>query len=694
MAQVMPWGGTYKLIGELSTPTNAFTLDSASLGVLDGNNYLNGRVTDDLTDRVLNIEISRGRNDQFTDFQTGTMTLTLANNDRELDPVNQSSRFWDPVTYTSGVTIRRKMTLYYGDTPIFTGRIADVDIAYEPTSSPNTRSTVVIDVVDDFNLLANIYLETYNPATQLSGARVNAILALAEVAYAGATNIAVGTISCLDDPIADQTRLLDALQAVNATERGSMFYEGDGTLVFTNRLTGSPVSPKVFADDGTGQSYATQSIVYGQENLFNRITAIPIDSLTPGFAEDSASQASFGILGMSLSGLLCSDAVAQTLAEYILSLFSTPSYRFDQMGVVFVGNNISVANQQTIIDLELGDAVRVVKTFATGSPTKIYQNVVIEHIQHSISPQQHNISYRFSPASFTTYAKTATGSGTGSAAADGYKIVLKTASGTGGATAGDEAVGLHIAPRDATGTGTGTQTAEGLHTAIRTATGDGSATAGDTAIGLHIAPRTATGDGTGSSTVTVLHTVYRDATGTGTGGATALRLLTAFSTATGTGTGGATAIGLRIVDKTASGSGGATAGSAASGEVKYLMILDDATAGKLDVSILAEFGRYNRTATGSGAGSETAIRLRIVPRTATGAGIGSSLAEGAKTLALILDSATMGLLDTNTLDANKVRTASGSGGATAGDTAIGSTSPVVILDSATLGLLDTNTLAA
>ena len=73
MAQVMPWGGEYSLIAELGLPANFFTLDNATLGVLGGNCYLDGRANDDLTDRVLSIDVSRGRHDQFQEFQSSTM---------------------------------------------------------------------------------------------------------------------------------------------------------------------------------------------------------------------------------------------------------------------------------------------------------------------------------------------------------------------------------------------------------------------------------------------------------------------------------------------------------------------------------------------------------------------------------------------------------------------------------------------
>jgi len=606
MALVMPWGGTYSLIAELGLPQNVFTLDNASLGVLGGNCYLDGRANDDLTDRVLDISISRGRHDQFQDFQSSTMSIKLSNNDRELDPVNQSSRYWDPVTESSGVTIRRRVTLYYGTTAVFSGVITDIDISYDPASSMITQSTVDISVADDFVVLANTYLDEVLPTSQLSGARINAILDLPEVDYQGAVDIDAGTVICLDDPIAFGTRTLDALQQVAATERGYLFMRGDGTLRFTDRVVGSPTILKLFSDDETGTKYSTLSIVYGQENLYNRVTCTPIDSVNPGLAENAASISTFGVSALSLNNLLFSDADAQDLADYMLSLYQLPSYRFDGMTIIFAGNQVSLADQAAIIALDLGDTVRINKTFAIGSPSQIYQNVAIEHVDHKISPTAHQITFKFSPAQFATFTKSATGSGSSSQTAIGLHIADRTAVGAGSATAGDSAVGLHIAPRTATGTGVGTETAVGLRSALRSATGAGSATAGDTAIGLHIAPRTATGSGTGSSTSD--------------------EVLTAIRTATGSGTGSETAVGVRVVERSATGSGAGT---------------EDA--------IASFFSTFTVTATGSGTGTETASGTKVVMKTASGSGTGTQTTTETVVFVLILDDATRGLLNTSTL---------------------------------------------
>lgn len=591
MAQVMPWGGEYSLIGELGLPQNPFTLNNATLGVLDGNCYLDGRVYDDLTDRVLSIDVSRGRHDQFQDFQSSTMAVTLSNNDRELDPVNQSSRYWDPATETSGVTIRRKVTLFYGTTPIFTGLITDIDISYDPTSAPNTRSTVEISVADDFVILANTYMDEFLPTSQLSGARVNEILALPEVNYQGGTDIDVGTVICLDDPVPIGTRVLDALHQVSATERGYLYMNGAGVLRFTDRVIGSPTILKLFSDGATGTEYNSLSIVYGQENLFNKVTCTPIDSINPGVAENAASIATFGVSALQLNNLLFSDADAQDLADYMLELYQLPSYRFDGMTITFAGNQVSLVDQDEIIALDLGDNVRINKTFSVGSPSQIYQNVTIEHIDHRISPQSHEITYKFSPSSFSTLTNTATGSGVSSQTAIGLHIADRTAVGTGSATTGDIGIGLHIAPRTASSSGLGTQTAD-----ARNATQN----------------RTATGSGTGSQTATPVIVKTRAATGSGSGSSTATQQLVA------------------------------------------LLIMDSATSGILDLNALGEYNRRDRTATGSGgatAGS-TASWLRTKVRTATGSGTGAGSSTGASSLVLVLDSANNGKLNTNTLSAD------------------------------------------
>lgn len=614
MAQVMPWGGTYRVTAELGYAQTDLTLNDATLGRLDTGGVLStGLLENDLTDRIQDIQITRGRNDQFQDFSAGTCVLTLNNNDRALDPLNRDSPFFNDALDSSGVTIRRKIIVYYDSTPIFTGRITDIDITYEPTSNIGTRSTVVIEASDNFLLLASTVMEEYLPSSELGGARITDILSLPEVNFLEPTDLDTGTVLMLDDPVAEGTVTLQALQAVSRTERGYLFCEGDGTLRFTERVTAGPVSPTIFADNGTGIDYSTLSIVYGQESLFNRIVCTPIDSVNPGIAENGASQSAFGISTLNLTGLLCSDADAQTMAEYLLDFYENPSYRFDGLSVVFAGSSVSLADQQTIIGLELGTIIRCVKSFTTGSPTSFQQNAVIERIAHTITPISHTIQYFLSPAPFSTVTKTATGSGAGSQSAVGVVTKQRTATGTGSATAGDNADGLHIAPRTATGSGQGSESADGngFTTESRTATGSG--TGGQSAAGVIRALLQLDDATVGLLDTNALGEYNRiNKTATGTGGATA----------------GDSATGLKTLVRTATGSGQGS--ESAIGLTLNLVVLDNSVFGQLDNNRLGD-------------------AIAILSQTGTGSGVGSGSADGSITLVLLLDSASVGKLDTNTL---------------------------------------------
>ncbi len=126
----MPWGGVYTVLMEVGFVVRQFTLDSS---ILDGTDVLDGTLEGvDVTSFVKVLSINRGRQDNLQDFNAGTCSIVLNNNDRRFDPSNLSSPYIDPLTNLSGVVPRRKVQVLYGATALFTGRIIDIDIKYEP----------------------------------------------------------------------------------------------------------------------------------------------------------------------------------------------------------------------------------------------------------------------------------------------------------------------------------------------------------------------------------------------------------------------------------------------------------------------------------------------------------------------------------------------------------------------------------
>jgi hypothetical protein len=395
MAITMAWGGTYTVLLEVGFIVREFTLNTSTL---DGSDVLDGTLEGiDATEWVQEISINRGRSDILQDFTAGRCVIVLNNNDRRFDPLNASSPYVDPSTGESGVVPRRKVTVKYGSTTLFTGRITDIDFEYEPT--PVTRSTCTIEASDDFLRLASTYISAHTPTSALSGAAVSAILDRAEVNYPSTRSISTGTATIGAYPIAESTNTLDYLLDVSRTEQGYLFIKGNGDLNFTDRVTASFASPTfTFTDSGSGVGYSDFGVQYGDEFLYNRILVENATGTTVN-ADDATSQTTYGISALRLGEcLFASDAAAQSLADFLLNEYKEPEYRIDEIKVDFAGANVSTANQQSIVDLDLGGVIAVVKSFSTGTPSSVSQNLAIQQINHSISPLAHSINFRLSPA--------------------------------------------------------------------------------------------------------------------------------------------------------------------------------------------------------------------------------------------------------------------------------------------------------
>ena len=398
MTTTMAWGEQITVLMELGFEVNVFTLDSAEDGVLD-TDYLGGTlVGDDVSQYAQEVSISRGRSDQLQNFNAGTCSVRLLNRDRRFDPINEDSPYWNSVTGKSGVTPRRKVTILSGGVKLFTGRITDIDVSYEP-NNPNATSEnsyVTITAADDFVLLANTFTEdAITPTEELSGTRVSAILDLPEVNYPATRNIDDGTATLgggATFEIASNTNVLSYLQQVGASEQGFFYVAANGDLTFTDRITASFVTASAyFSDTGSNIPYTSLSVMYGQEFLYNKVVC-SIEGGTDQVANDMTSQTNYGVSTLSLSGLfLSTDAAALALAQDLLSRYKEPEYRFDKLQTIY--NPLSTANQQVLTGLDVADIVSITRSYPTGTPATVTKNYSIENIRHIITPSDHRVEY-------------------------------------------------------------------------------------------------------------------------------------------------------------------------------------------------------------------------------------------------------------------------------------------------------------
>lgn len=405
MAAVMKWGETIQVFIELGFPVEPFTLDSATLGVLD-TNFIDGTlIGDDVAEFVQNISISRGRSDQLQTFNAGTASITLLNNDRRFDPINSSSPYWNPTTNTSGVTPRRKVTIISNGVTIFVGRITDIDVVYSPHQTVSTydNSTVTFSVADDFVLLANTSTSAViTPTAQLSGARVTAILDLPEVNFPTTRSIATGVATLGGGATYDigvDTNILSYLQTVALSEQGYFFVARTGVITFTDRVAAAFASISLgFSDQSFtfDLRYQGLSVVYGQELLYNKIIVSNVGGINQ-VANDSASQTEFGISTLNLSGLLLnSDANALVLANDLLSKYKQPEYRFDLLRSAY--NVCDNSQQISLASLEISQVIQITKSYPVGTPSTVVQLMSIESVKHTITGSNHVVEFGLAPA--------------------------------------------------------------------------------------------------------------------------------------------------------------------------------------------------------------------------------------------------------------------------------------------------------
>jgi hypothetical protein len=377
----------------------AFVLDSATRGVLDGTEYtLGGERYFDITDRLVTAQVRRGKSQALDRIDAGVVSVTVDNSDRTFDPLYQDG------PYFGQLIPRRSVRVTSNELPVFVGFIDDFDIQYEP----GVQSVVRIDASDALSVLTNAGLEEFTPDSELSGARINTVLDRPEVDWpAELRDIDPGNSLMLDADVSEGTGTLTYLQLVANSEFGTLFLSKDGKITFRERNSVPNIPDIVFSDEitagvYTGIQFADVNIVYGSENLYNRIALENADIFPEqAFAEDATSQAVYGPRTLSQTGLLIQEPEQlQFLADFFLARYKEPQYRFETVTVVL--DTLSTVNQDKVLDLEIGDIVQV-RFEPSDIPPAIEQYCRIIGVNHDWTPGSKNISFSLERLDFAVF---------------------------------------------------------------------------------------------------------------------------------------------------------------------------------------------------------------------------------------------------------------------------------------------------
>lgn len=360
--------------------TPYFRVGNAIKGKLNNVSYrLAGPIWIDISDKVSAVGLKRGKNRELDRYSAANASVTLHNEDRTFDPLNEDS------PYVGNIIPRRAVRVTTNGFVQFTGVIEDWNLDY----NVDGKSNATIIAADAFTLLAQQTLTPGTAVQQTTGERVSAVLSQPTVAWPLADrNIDTGN-NVVGTDVFDGN-VLSYLQEVEASEQGQLFMTKDGKVRFINGAVTitSGLSSVLFADDGTGVPYIDAAVNYGTELLYNQVTSTsPAGTAT---ANNTVSQGKYGITQASVNTLLAQYSATENLAQYWVNKYGEPEYRFQNLTVSL--NSLTGAQQASVLSLELGDIIQIKFTpNQVGSPIERYGQIIT--MDHVISPDRHDITF-------------------------------------------------------------------------------------------------------------------------------------------------------------------------------------------------------------------------------------------------------------------------------------------------------------
>jgi len=341
----------------------AMILDTGILGT----NVLadSAAVIVDVSNQVNRIETNRGRTALSDEFQTGSLTLRITDQNGDFNPQNVSGPYYNLLTPMKKVQI----TATYNSVtyPVFAGYITSYVTTY-PDDGEGVAITT-IQAVDAFRLaqLAQISTVAGTSAGQLSGARIDDILD--QISWpASQRDIDAGLTTLQADPGTNRTAL-QALFTVANSEYGAIYVDADNNFVFQDRgVTAGSIggTPTVFADDGSGISYFDATWILNDVLVFNKATITRAGG-SPQVALNQASIDKYFLHSYFLDNLLMeSDAVALDYAQAYVASRQETTIRVDAIVLDLYTPSYN-SGIVAALDLDFFDPITVKTTQPGGS---------------------------------------------------------------------------------------------------------------------------------------------------------------------------------------------------------------------------------------------------------------------------------------------------------------------------------------
>jgi len=343
----------------------------------------------DVSNQINYIQTNRGRNALADQFQTGTLTLRIVDQNGDFNPTNPSGPYYTLLTPMKKVQI----TATYGANTygIFSGFITSY-VNTQPKDATEVAYTT-IQAVDAFRLAQNAQISTVTGAIagDLSGTRINQILDQIDWP-ATMRDIDAGLTTLQADPGTPRTSLT-ALQTVTDSEYGAFYVDTNGEFVFQDRaVTAGSIGGTVttFNDDGTGIPYANANWKLDDTLIFNS-AQVSRSGGSPQTAINQDSIDKYFIHSYNLQDLLMqTDAVALDYAQAYVASRAETEVRCDGIELDLYTPNYN-AGILAALELDFFDPIQVITTQPGGST--LDRTLQIFGVSNTITPNSFKVFF-------------------------------------------------------------------------------------------------------------------------------------------------------------------------------------------------------------------------------------------------------------------------------------------------------------
>ena len=373
----------------MARPTLVVTFDFSSGAVFNypfiigegilGTNTLaeSGALTVDISDQVNKVTIRRGYNLLQEQFQAGTATVRILDQNGDWNSLNTASPYYGKLVPLRKVRISANgYFLYSGYTTAYN---------YSWDKEQNI-GYVDIELADAFRLfnMSNITSVASATAGQTTGTRISAILN--QIGFpTSMREIDAGSTTVQADPGTSRTSL-EAIKNMEFSEQGAFYIGTSGNAEFHSRAfieSKSGVNPTFFSNDGTGISYRNIITALDDKLIINQ-TSINRAGGTAQTASNTASQIKYFPHSYTATDLLVqTDAQSLDIALAYCATRAETTLRVDSL-TLDLSTADYAAGITAALALDFFDTIRVKNVGQDG--TVIDKTLQCMGVTHEITP--------------------------------------------------------------------------------------------------------------------------------------------------------------------------------------------------------------------------------------------------------------------------------------------------------------------